>query len=59
METSQRVATLADIEWLEAFYESIMRSYYVEFNCEWDNDKFRKHFDVLGVVISEKFWCFR
>jgi ribosomal protein S18 acetylase RimI-like enzyme len=45
MKISQRAATLEDLEWLEPFYESIMRPYYVEFNYEWDSTKFREHFD--------------
>jgi ribosomal protein S18 acetylase RimI-like enzyme len=45
MQISQRAATSEDIEWLEPFYESIMRLYYVELNWEWDNTKFRQSFD--------------
>jgi GNAT superfamily N-acetyltransferase len=45
MKISQRAATLDDLEWLEPFYESIMRPYYVELNWEWDNTKFRESFD--------------
>jgi GNAT superfamily N-acetyltransferase len=45
MKISQRVATLDDLEWLEPFYESIMRPYYVELNWEWDKTKFRESFD--------------
>ena len=45
MEISHRDAVCADIEWLEAFYESIMRPYYVELNIEWDDTKFREYFD--------------
>ncbi|WP_310481007.1 hypothetical protein [Chamaesiphon sp. VAR_48_metabat_403] len=45
MKISQRDALAADLEWLEPFYESIMRPYYVELNCEWDDTKFREYFD--------------
>ena len=45
MEISQRDALCIDIEWLEAFYELIMRPYYVELNIEWDDTKFREYFD--------------
>ncbi len=45
MKISQRAAVAADIEWLDAFYESIMRPYYVALNCEWDDTKFREYFD--------------
>jgi ribosomal protein S18 acetylase RimI-like enzyme len=45
MKISQRAATLDDLEWLEPFYESIMRPYYVELNWEWDKTKFRESFD--------------
>jgi GNAT superfamily N-acetyltransferase len=45
MKISQRAARLEDLEWLEPFYESIMRPYYVELNCEWNNTKFRESFD--------------
>ena len=45
MEISQRDTLCIDIEWLEAFYELIMRPYYVELNIEWDDTKFREYFD--------------
>jgi GNAT superfamily N-acetyltransferase len=45
MKTSQRAATWDDVEWLEAFYESVMRPYYVELNLFWDSTKFREYFD--------------
>jgi GNAT superfamily N-acetyltransferase len=55
MKISQRASTLADIEWLEPFYESIMRPYYVELNCDWDNNKFRAHFDpnIIKVIQAD------
>jgi GNAT superfamily N-acetyltransferase len=43
MEITQRAALAADIEWLEPFYESIMRPYYVALDCEWDDTKFREY----------------
>ena len=49
MKISQRAASLEDIEWLEPFYESIMRPYYVELKLEWDRTKFRESFD-LGIT---------
>jgi GNAT superfamily N-acetyltransferase len=45
MKISQRAATWDDVEWLEPFYESIMRPYYVELNLFWDSTKFREYFD--------------
>jgi GNAT superfamily N-acetyltransferase len=45
MKISQRAATWDDVEWLEPFYESVMRPYYVELNLIWDNTKFREYFD--------------
>lgn len=45
MKISQRAAVPEDIEWLEPFYESIMRPYYVELKWEWDDSKFREFFD--------------
>lgn len=45
MEISERAALQSDMEWLEPFYESIMRPYYIELNIEWDDTKFREYFD--------------
>jgi GNAT superfamily N-acetyltransferase len=45
MKISQRAATWDDVEWLEPFYESVMRPYYVELNLIWDRTKFREYFD--------------
>jgi GNAT superfamily N-acetyltransferase len=45
MKISLRAATIEDIEWLEPFYESIMRPYYIELKWEWDSTKFREFFD--------------
>jgi GNAT superfamily N-acetyltransferase len=45
MKISQRAATWADVEWLEPFYESIMRPYYIELNIVWDSTKFREVFN--------------
>jgi GNAT superfamily N-acetyltransferase len=45
MKISQRAATWDDVEWLEPFYESVMRPYYVELNLSWDSTKFREYFD--------------
>jgi GNAT superfamily N-acetyltransferase len=44
MKIFQRAATLEDLDWLELFYESIMRPY-VELTHEWDSSKFRECFD--------------
>jgi ribosomal protein S18 acetylase RimI-like enzyme len=44
MEISQRSASWNDLEWLEPFYESIMRPYF-ELTNKWDSTKFREHFD--------------
>ena len=55
MKISQRDTVLEDIEWLEPFYESIMRPYYVELNWEWDNTKFRNSFDpnIIKVIQAD------
>ena len=53
MKISQRAASLEDIEWLEPFYESIMRPYYVELKLEWDSTKFREHFDLKRMKIIQ------
>jgi GNAT superfamily N-acetyltransferase len=45
MQISQRDATWDDVEWLEPFYKSVMRPYYVELNLFWDSTKFRDYFD--------------
>jgi GNAT superfamily N-acetyltransferase len=45
MKISQRAAIWEDIDWLEPFYESVMRPYYVELNLIWDRTKFREYFD--------------
>lgn len=52
MKISQRSASLEDIEWLESFYESIMRPY-VELTHEWDNTKFREHFDPKTIEVIQ------
>ena len=48
-QSSLPLGTVTDIEWLEPFYESIMRPYYVELKLEWDRTKFRESFD-LGIT---------
>ena len=53
MKISQRAASLEDIEWLEPFYESIMRPYYVELKLEWDRTKFRESFDLVITKIIQ------
>jgi ribosomal protein S18 acetylase RimI-like enzyme len=53
MKISQRAATVEDIEWLEPFYESIMRPYYVELNLIWDDTKFREYFDPQSTKIIQ------
>jgi ribosomal protein S18 acetylase RimI-like enzyme len=54
MNISQRDATLDDIEWLDLFYESMMRPY-VELTHEWDHTKFREHFDpkIIKVIQAD------
>ena len=54
MKISQRAASLEDIEWLESFYESIMKPY-VELTHEWDRTKFREHFDpkIIKVIQAD------
>ncbi len=53
MEISQRAALAADLEWLEPFYESIMRPYYVAIDWEWDDTKFREYFDPNKTKIIQ------
>ena len=53
MKISQRAAIPEDIEWLEPFYESIMRPYYVELKLEWDSTKFRESFDLKITKIIQ------
>jgi ribosomal protein S18 acetylase RimI-like enzyme len=53
MKISQRAATWEDIEWLDPFYESIMRPYYVELNLTWDNTKFREYFKPQSTKIIQ------
>ncbi|MFC5049081.1 GNAT family N-acetyltransferase [Rubritalea spongiae] len=50
MNTSTRPATLSDLDWLEPFYENLMRPYY-EVSMKWDRTVFRKHFDPHEVEI--------
>jgi GNAT superfamily N-acetyltransferase len=70
MKISQRAASLADIEWLEPFYESIMRPYYVDLKLVWDCNKFRECFapsltkiiqadgvDIGMVKVEERLDC--
>ena len=54
MKISQRAASLEDLEWLELFYESIMRPY-VELTHQWDCTKFREHFDpkIIKVIQAD------
>ncbi len=54
MKVSQRAASLEYLEWLESFYESIMRPY-VELTHEWDRTKFREHFDpkIIKVIQAD------
>jgi 2-amino-4-hydroxy-6-hydroxymethyldihydropteridine diphosphokinase len=54
MKISQRNATLDDLEWLELFYESMMRPY-VELTHEWDSTKFREDFDpqIIKVIQAD------
>jgi ribosomal protein S18 acetylase RimI-like enzyme len=51
MNISQRAATLDDLEWLDLFYESMIRPY-VELTHEWDSTKFREYFDpnIIEVI---------
>jgi GNAT superfamily N-acetyltransferase len=44
MKISKRTASWDDLEWLEPFYESIMRPYF-ELTNKWDSTKFREYFD--------------
>jgi GNAT superfamily N-acetyltransferase len=53
MEISQRSALVRDLEWLESFYESVMRPYYVELRLEWDRTKFRESFDPKTIKIIQ------
>jgi hypothetical protein len=53
MKISQRDASLEDIEWLEPFYESIMRPYYLDLGLTWDCSKFRECFDPISTKIIQ------
>jgi GNAT superfamily N-acetyltransferase len=53
MKISQRAATWDDVEWLEPFYESVMRPYYVELNLIWDSTKFREYFNPRSTQIIQ------
>jgi GNAT superfamily N-acetyltransferase len=52
MNISQRAATLDDLEWLDVFYESMMRPY-VELTHEWDSSKFREYFDTETIEVIQ------
>ncbi|MGK7917530.1 MAG: GNAT family N-acetyltransferase [Prochloraceae cyanobacterium] len=52
MKISQRAALSEDIEWLDPFYESIMRPY-VELTHEWNSTKFRETFDPKLIKIIQ------
>jgi 2-amino-4-hydroxy-6-hydroxymethyldihydropteridine diphosphokinase len=52
MNISQRAATLDDLEWLELFYELMMRPY-VELTHEWDSTKFREYFDPKTIEVIQ------
>jgi GNAT superfamily N-acetyltransferase len=70
MKISQRDASFDDIEWLEPWYESIMRPYYIELALTWDRTKFREYFepsltkiiqangvDIGMLKVEERFDC--
>ncbi len=52
MKISLRAALSKDLEWLEPFYESIMRPY-VELTHQWDSRKFREHFEPKFIKIIQ------
>lgn len=52
MKITQRQANERDIDWLDPFYESLMRPY-VELTHEWDFDKFRAGYDPLKASIIQ------
>ncbi len=52
MKISQRMASWDDLEWLEPFYESIMRPY-VELTNKWDSTKFREYFNPEVTTIIQ------
>ena len=52
MNFTQRSATYEDKDWLEPFYESLMRSY-VEQSHEWDETLFDKYFEPEKVSIIQ------
>ncbi len=47
------MATWDDVEWLEPFYESVMRPYYVKLNLVWDSTKFREYFNPRSTNIIQ------
>ncbi|MBW5798881.1 GNAT family N-acetyltransferase [Halomonas elongata] len=52
MNISRRPARLEDLEWLDPFYEGLMRPY-VEITHRWDTNKFRENFDPERVSIIQ------
>ncbi len=54
MNYTTRPATDADIEWLDPFYEALMKPY-VELTHKWDKTKFRKSFspEHTGIIQSD------
>jgi GNAT superfamily N-acetyltransferase len=54
MEISQRAASWNDLEWLEPFYESIMRPYF-ELTNKWDSTKFREYFEpsITNIIQAD------
>ncbi len=54
MKISQRAASWDDLEWLEPFYESIMRPYF-ELTNKWDSTKFREYFEpsITSIIQAD------
>jgi len=55
MNITLRPATDSDLDWLDPFYESVMKPY-VELTHVWDENKFRKLFDprLISVIRCEE-----
>ncbi len=54
MEISLRAARESDIDWLEPFYENLMRPY-VELTHPWDAMRFRESFDpsLASIIVAD------
>ena len=52
MNITLRQSKPEDLDWLDEFYESLMRPY-VELTHAWDEKKFRKNYNVCKFHLQE------